>query len=237
MTEIIIEKNKNKNVATRRFRFSPLDWLCIATGVTVSIMTILTDQSHSLTYIAASIILLNAGILEVILGINGRRSCYIFAAIGAAFSILVAQIDHFYGYLLINAYYVPLSIIGFYTWGKHSDKNKDVIARRLTTKQIIIIGIIFVVSSIGLKLILDSMGSQSTMLDGIATIMIVFASLLGVLRYREQWLAWFVADVLLLIMWIGTGGPAIIATRVFFVLSSIYGYVNWRKLVKGNKRF
>ena len=211
MTEIIIEKNKNKNVATRRFRFSPLDWLCIATGVTVSIMTILTDQSHSSTYIAASIILLNAGILEVVLGINGRRSCYIFAAIGAAFSILVAQIDH-------------------------SDKNKDVIARRLTTKQIIIVGIIFVVSSIGLKLILDSMGSQSTMLDGIATIMIVFASLLGVLRYREQWLAWFVADVLLLIMWIGTGGPAIIATRVFFVLSSIYGYINWRKLVKGNKR-
>ncbi len=236
MLEVIIKEAKDRNTATRRFRFGLLDWLCVAVGITVSIVTILTDQSRPLPYAVASIALLNAGILEVILGINGRRSCYIFALISASVSIFIAQIDHFYGNLLINVYYIPISLIGFYAWGKHSDKNKDVIARKLTTKQIIILGIIFVISSLGLKLILDSMGSHSTMLDGIATIMIVFASLLGVLRYREQWLAWLIADVLLLIMWIGTGGPAIITIRAFFVLSSIYGYINWCKLVKGNKR-
>lgn len=222
-------KNKTK------FQLKLLDWLCIIAGIAISILTVFVDHDHSLVYIIASLFMLNCGVAEMILLVNGRRSNYVFTMLCAIASIWVAFIDQFYGNTVINFFYVIISIIGFYSWGKHSDKDKTVIARRLTTKQIIFLSLALVVSSIGLDVTLRYFGGHSTVSDSVSTILIIFASVLGVLRYREQWITWILADILLLAMWLPIGSPAVIALRVFFLLSSTYGYFNWRKLIKNNK--
>ena len=224
--------NTKKHSTKRPFRFNALDWLCIIIGVIASVLTVFADQNHSPAYITVSIFMLNCGILEAILGIRGRRSNYVFTFICALASINIAWIEQFYGNMAINLYFIPLSILGFCSWGKHSDKNKNVIARKLTTQQIIIALVVFATATIGLNLILQHFGGDLTVLDSIATIMIIYASILGVLRYREQWLAWIVADTIALIMWLDTQSPAVLTMRVFFVFSSIYGYINWRRLIK-----
>ncbi len=224
------KKNQKKKEAS--FRFRVLDWVCVAVGIVASVITIFTDHDHPQIYIIASILMLNCGVIEVILGVNGRRSNYIFALINAAASIFVAWIDQFFGNALINIYYVPLCIVGFYYWGKHRDSDKYVIARKLTIKQTIIAALVFVLLSAGLIALLDYFGGHSVVLDGMATILIIFASILGALRFREQWIIWIIADVLMLAMWINSNNPAILTMRSFYVLSSIYGYINWRKLVK-----
>ena len=223
------KKNTKK---TAKFKFKPLDWLCIAVGIFASILTILIDHDHAPIYITASLLSLNGGVMEAILGINGRRSNYIFAATNAVASICIASMDQFYGNMAINIYYIPLCIFGFYSWGKHRDKNKDVIARKLTAKQTIIAILAFIALSTGLNLLLEHLGGHFTILDSTTTILIIFASILGALRYREQWLLWILADTLMLIMWINVGNPAILTMRAFYPLASIYGYINWRKLVK-----
>ena len=73
---------------------------------------------------------------------------------------------------------------------------------------------------------------HSTILDSATTILIIFASVLGVLRYREQWLVWIIADTMMLVMWAPVGNPAVIALRIFYVVSSVYGYINWRKFIQ-----
>ena len=122
-------------------------------------------------------------------------------------------------------------IIGFYSWGKHSNKNKDVIARKLSIWQIIVATIAFIIALFGLNFILECCGGHSTILDSAATILIIFASVLGVLRYREQWTIWIIADFLMLLMWINSNNPAVIVMRTFYVVGSIYGYFNWRKFI------
>lgn len=224
------KKNQKKKEAS--FRFRVLDWVCVAVGIVASVITIFTDHDHPQIYIIASILMLNCGVIEVILGVNGRRSNYIFALINAAASIFVAWIDQFFGNALINIYYIPLCIVGFYYWGKHRDSDKYVIARKLTIKQTVIAALVFVLLSAGLIALLDYFGGHSVVLDGMATILIIFASILGALRFREQWIIWIIADVLMLAMWINSNNPAILTMRSFYVLSSIYGYINWRKLVK-----
>ena len=224
------KKNQKKKEAS--FRFRALDWVCVAVGIVASVITIFADHDHPQIYIIASILMLNCGVIEVILGVNGRRSNYIFALINAAASIFVAWIDQFFGNALINIYYIPLCIVGFYYWGKHRDSDKYVIARKLTVKQTVITALVFVLLSAGLIALLDYFGGHSVVLDGMATILIIFASILGALRFREQWIIWIIADVLMLAMWINSNNPAILTMRSFYVLSSIYGYINWRKLVK-----
>lgn len=216
----------------RGFRFEPMGWFSIVVGIIASVLTIFVDHEHSTFYISISIFMLNCGIMEMILGVNGRRSNYIFALMNTIASIFITWIDQFYGNMIISVYYIAICIVGFYSWGKHSDKNKDVIARKLSTKQIIIAAIVFVIAFFGLNLLLEHYNGHSTMLDSATTILIIYASVLGVLRYREQWIIWIVADFLMLLMWITSNNPAIIVTRAFYVLGSIYGYFNWRKFIK-----
>ena len=130
-----------------------------------------------------------------------------------------------------NVFYVFICIIGFYFWGKHSGRNKNVIARKLGPCQIAIVLLLLIIATLNLNMLLIFLNGRSTLIDSISTVLIIFASILGVLRYREQWLIWIVSDTLVLIMWLETGNPAVIVTRIFFVIGSIFGYVNWRKFI------
>lgn len=226
----------SKKRPTKKFRFNVLDWYCIAFGLLISIITPFIDRAHSPIYIIVSIIMLICGVFEMILGIRGRRNNYIFALINAITSFYIAWADYFYGNMVINVFYIFICLFGFYSWGKHRDESKDVIARKLTIKQALVAMLVFILVSIGLNITLEHLGGHSTILDSTSTILIIFASILGVLRYREQWILWMVVDFLTLIMWIGTGSPAAIGMRAFYVIGSVYGYYNWRNFIKQTKK-
>ena len=134
---------------------------------------------------------------------------------------------------MINVlFFAPCAFIGFYLWSKNSRKNGEVIARKLTFKQVILVIATFLISTFSLNFFLESVGGQSTILDSSGNILVIFASILVVFRYREQWLFWFASDILQLIMWSTASDPTILVMRIFFVFGSIYGYINWRKLLK-----
>lgn len=61
-------------------------------------------------------------------------------------------------------------------------------------------------------------------------------------RFAEQWLLWISVNVLSIILWAGAlitqGGNdfSMLVMWTAFLVNSIYGYINWRKLyVKQNK--
>ena len=229
------KKAKSSIQNSKKFHFGILDWFCILFGLSMSIITPFLDYTHSQIYIIVSIVMLICGLFEIILGIKGRRSNYIFAIINTFASVYIAWIDQFYGNMAINAFYIFVCLFGFYSWGKHRDRNKDVIARKLTIRQILIAAAIFIVVSMSLNIALEVLGGHATPLDSTSTILIIFASILGALRYREQWILWAITNMLTCIMWIGTGNPAAIAMHAFYVVTSIYGYFNWRKLIGDEK--
>ena len=59
-----------------------------------------------------------------------------------------------------------------------------------------------------------------------------------ILRYTEQWLVWIIINVLSIIMWVLTLGSSggnvwsIVIMWTAFLVNSVYGYVNWKKMVK-----
>ena len=225
-------KNWSRRNQKGTFRFNTLDWLCVAFGIVMSIISVFVDREHSLIYLVVSAVMLICGIMELVLGIKGRRSNYVFAIMSAFATAYVAWNDQFYGNMMINFFYVTISVVGFYLWGKHRDKKKNVIARKLSVFQIIIVGLVFVVSSVGFGIVLWKTGGHAVVFDSMSTILVIFASMLGALRYREQWVLWGMVDTLALIMWIETGNLAAVALRAFYVVGSIYGYYKWRDFIK-----
>lgn len=226
----------HKKPQSHRVKFNLLDYLFFAVGIITSIIIIITDHEHSPIYIFASVVALNSAIIGTILNIKGRRSGFIFIFVNALTYCYVAWISQFYGSFATNLLvYAPCAIVGFYSWGKHTHKNREVIARRLTPKQTVLVVATFVVVTLLLDYVLRALGGQSTLLDSSGNTLVIFASILAALRYQEQWLIWLISDVLQLAMWTTVNDPAMLVLRVFFVVSSVYGFINWRKMVKKSK--
>ncbi len=227
------KKNKSK---TTKIKFNLLDWLCFAISAVVSLIIILFYHENPPFYTFMGIVALNTGVIGTILNIKGYRSNYIFALINAFACFYTSWINHFIGNALMNlAFYGPANLVGFHSWGKHSGKDKKVIARKFTLIQAIAAAFIFIITTILFNVILVALGGSQTILDSATTVLAVFAIILSILRFREQWVFWLLSDILQLIMWTTTNDPAVLALRIFFPLSSIYGYISWRKLIKKPK--
>lgn len=228
---------RQKSSSKTKVKFNLIDLFCFAISLITSIIVVFFYHENPPFYTFMSIVALNGGVANTILKIKGRRSNFVFGVLEGIACGYTALVNHFYGNAVINfAFYIPSSLIGLHSWGNHLGKNNNVIARKFTLAQAIIVATTFVAATILLNVILRALNGSATILDSASTVFIVFAMILVVLRYREQWFFWLASDILQLIMWTTTNDPAVLMLRIFFPLSDIYGYINWRKLIKTSKK-
>lgn len=227
------QKRKNKNLAKQSLSFSIVDWFFVIVAVIAAVFVLATDHVHPLFYVLADAFALVTGAFYMVLSVKGYRSNFIFSILSTAAFAYIAWYNQFYGNMALSIfYYIPCALIGFHLWGKHSNKNHEVEARKLTPTQIILVVIAIIISTIVLKLCLDVVGGASTILDSATVTISLVANFLVILRYREQWLIWLLADAIQLVMWTATNDPAMLTMRILYPLSAIYGYIYWRKLIK-----
>ena len=230
------QKPKKKKTPQKSSPLNIVDWLFIITTIITTIITLVIDHNHPPLYIIADISALIFGVIYMLLSVKGYRSSFIFSIFSAAAFAYIAWSNHFYGNVAVNLfYYIPCALIGFHLWGKHSNKNHEVKARKLTSAQSLLVVIALIIATIVLKLTLDAVGGASTFLDSATATLTFTANLLVLLRYREQWLLWLLVDAFQLIMWAATNDPVMIVIRVLYPLSAIYGYVYWKKLIKPSR--
>ena len=226
-----------KNQKRKTHLFNYLDWACILIGILASIITIVNNNGCSPLCLIACLVALNGGIIGTLLSIKGRRSNFIFEILHSLTYGYTAWCNQFYGSAVINALvYVPFSLFGFYSWGKNRNANKEVLARKLSVRQIVLLVVAMIASTAILNSVLTLCNGSSTILDSAATVLVFSATILAVLRYREQWIVWLIAHALQLCMWTTVNNPAILVIRIFFLFASVYGFINWRKLVQKPKK-
>ena len=75
-------------------------------------------------------------------------------------------------------------------------------------------------------------------LDGVTVVVSIVAQVLMILRYREQWALWIVVNILTISLWAaawfknGETSLPLLLMYVMYLCNSVYGYINWTKLVK-----
>ena len=230
-------KGGKKRKNNQKRLFNVIDWSFIVAAVVTSVIVLITDHEHPLPYIIADIVAIITAVYYMVLGVKGYRSNFIFSILTTVAFAYIAWCNQFYGNVAISIfYYIPCALIGYYLWGKHSNKKHEVEARKLTPMQIGLISATMIMAIIVLKIILDVVGGASTTLDSMTVVITFVANLLVLLRYREQWLLWLLVDAFQLAMWAGTDDPVMMVLRILYPLSAIYGYVYWKKLVKKSPR-
>lgn len=177
-----------------------------------------------------------SGVISVVLCAKGKVSFYFIGFIQTITYLVLAWQNRFYGEVLENIFYLVTMIWGIYVWKnnmtKNDDGSSDVTAKKFSGTQWIISIIGTVVATVSMGFMLSKVGSAQAYTDAATNVMAIFAQLLMVRRYREQWIWWIAIDILCIKMWFVAGNWSMVAMYIAWTANCIYGWYNWSKLNK-----
>lgn len=177
-----------------------------------------------------------SGVISVVLCAKGKISFYYIGFIQTISYLFLAWDNRFYGEVIENIFYLVTMVWGIFIWKKSLTKTSDgstqVIVKKFTMSQWILSIIGTTVATIIMGYWLNSIGSSQPYTDAATNIFAIFAQLLMIKRYKEQWIWWLLIDVLCIKMWFVAGNWSMVAMYIAWTINCIYGWYNWSKLNK-----
>ena len=177
-----------------------------------------------------------AGCISVVLTAKGRWIMYPIGFIqNFTYTVLAFQ-NKFYGEVFEQIFYIVTMIWGMVAWARNmhtnEDGTQDVNTRKFGLAEWLftIVGVVIGTWLFGRVLV--AMGAAQPYTDAATNVMALFAQILMVKRYREQWALWLLIDVFCIKMWWVAGNWSMVAMYVAWTANCIYGWMNWTKLNK-----
>ena len=220
----------------KKHLLGPFDWFLLIGIVTCNVVNSIMTNSFDVIGTISSI----AGILCVVLCVNGSIVNYLFGLINVTLYAYICYKSQLWGAAALNGlYYTPMQFIGFFQWRKRlaGGQSTIVVPRKMETRGRIFTTLICVASIIVCSLILSWTGDAKPWQDGASTMLCVVAMVLMVKAYMEQWVPWNLSNALFLAMWVALlvkgephSGPMVIMWS-FYLINSIRGWIQWKKMV------
>ena len=144
-------------------------------------------------------------------------------------------------------FWLPIDILSFINWSKHKDPEKKelTVVRRLKGWQeaailagiaVWTIGIGYLLSGIDIKSDLfkgnETLSAVVAYLDACVSAVAICNGLFILLRYREQWIAWYVASILEAAINILSGQFVLLVLKFGYLTNTTYGYIKWTRYIK-----
>ena len=177
-----------------------------------------------------------AGCISVVLTAKGRWMMYPIGFIqNFTYTVLAFQ-NMFYGEVIEQVFYVVTMIWGMVAWAKNMNTNDDGTQDVKTRKFGLVEWVVSIVGTVTgtyvFGRVLIAMGAAQPYTDAATNVMALFAQILMVKRYREQWALWLLIDVFCIKMWWVAGNWSMVAMYIAWTANCIYGWMNWTKLNK-----
>lgn len=177
-----------------------------------------------------------AGVISVVLCAKGKISFYFIGFVQTITYLFLAWQNSFYGEVIENLFYLVTMVWGIFVWKKNMQHNEDgssdVLAKKFSIMQWILSIVGIIVTTIIMGFFLNKIGSAQAYTDAATNVMAIFAQLLMVRCYREQWIWWIIIDIFCIKMWFVAGNWSMVAMYIAWTANCIYGWYNWSKLNK-----
>jgi nicotinamide mononucleotide transporter len=182
-----------------------------------------------------------SGMLCVVLVAKGKISNYYFGIIQTLTYAYIAYGYGLYGEAMLNAlFYFPIQFIGIYLWRKNKTesgvKGEDVKVRSLSKMGWLYTLLTIFILTIGYGFFLKYLGGNNVWTDSATNVLSIAAQIMMLKRLTEQWILWIAVNVLSIFLWLSAllsqGGNdfSMLVMWSAFLVNSIYGYLNWRKM-------
>lgn len=206
-----------------------IGWIVLATLVVLGVSLYWHDRFIA---IAATI----TGIWCVILTGKGKLSSFWFGTVNTILYAILAWQAKYWGEVMLNLlYYVPMNFVGIYMWSKNmNDDTGEVIKKRMSFKKGIVAYVLVAICTVAYGFVLRMLNGTLPFVDAMSTVFSVFAQILCVKRYMEQWVLWVVVDVVTVIMWVyalikGTADVATVLMWSIYLINAIIMLIKWVK--------
>ena len=143
-------------------------------------------------------------------------------------------------------FWIPIDIISFINWHKHKDCEKEELTqvRSLKGWQEILIILSIAIWTVGVGYLLTVISPEGLLeANSTADIAVCYmdaaCSAVGIcngvfilLRFKEQWYAWYIVTILETIMNIIMGQWVLLVLKAGYFTNTTYGFIKWSKYIK-----
>ncbi len=172
------------------------------------------------------------GLTQGVLVMLNKRSNWIFYIIQMLFLIMFSIINHLYGDIANNGFYLILGIIGFILWKR---EGTDKITKTSNLERFVYI-LIMLVGTIVLCKLLNNTDDPLPLLDSFTTVSSLVATYYMMKKKIDTWVIWFINDIFYAVEYFILPAQAIylFALNIIWTFMAIASYVNWNKIMKGS---
>ena len=187
------------------------------------------DFGWNLFILVASFI----GTLATIICAKGKMSYYIWGFIQTIMFLILNVKLRLWVESAEQAYYLATMIIGVFIWKKNIYKDNSIKAKVFNKKSFILTVIGLLAASIGIynldKLVLHG---NSPLLDTMSLSIAIVANILCSYCYKEQWILWFLLDIVQTVMYFSVGELIMAVMYIGWTINCVYGWNQWNKTYK-----
>lgn len=207
-------------------------WLLVFSAVAIGITLFSGDNLFGFMVFLS-------GVFCVVLAAKGSILNYPAGLVNVMGYAWISWQNGLYGEVGLNLFfYLPMNVMGFLMWRKHMSDH-TVTMRKMTARNIATLTVLCLLAMGGLGFCLSLLkGQNSPFLDAITNVLAIVATLLMMRRYREQWGAYVILNVLCVVLWAvrtAKGSPdgwLMITMWSAYLINAFYGWHNWTKGAK-----
>ena len=200
---------------------------------------VLEDNSTTLVVVCSIVSIIANPICELMISKQSKYNFLVSIAFIEITEMIIYMSLNLYSCALVSLlFWVPIDIASFIRWNKNKDEqNEDLTkVKKLNWWQdiLIVLGIAAFSFVVGWLLSLIPECEDSYM-DAFVSALGMANGILLLLRYNEQWFAWFAYLIFDAVLWIISGHYIMLITVIAMMINTIYGFVKWIKYIKSKK--
>lgn len=181
-----------------------------------------------------------SGVISTVLCAKGKISFYFIGFIQTGTYLVLAWQNWLLGECAEQVFYLGTMIWGIFVWKKNSTVDKNdaayIDAKKFKPKMWVLSIFATIISTVITGYCLTLFDSNQPYLDAATNVIAIFAQLMMVKGYREQWIWWLILDIIMVVLWIRVGNWSMVAMYIAWTINCVYGWFNWSKLNKVQNR-
>ena len=198
------------------------------------IMDFLFSQysTYSNTFIFLEITAVSMNIISVVYAKQNSILVYPTGIIGTGISVYILYNFSLLGDMIINGYFVIMSIYGWFYWSRKRDEvfiNNISILKKKEYIQMVLLVIGSVIFIYLVYVQFDKWNSWTAYVDNTTTAIFFVAMWLMAKRKIESWIFWIIGDLITVPLYFYKGLTISSIQYLIFTLIAILGYLSWRK--------
>ncbi len=175
------------------------------------------------------------GIAAVALQAKEKIIAWPFAIVSVSILAYTFYFQKLYSDFGLHVIYIILNIYGWILWTQKKEKNSVTLTRVLSKTGLTYSALITVVGCFILGYLMSSYtDADLPFLDAFTTSGSLVAQYLLAKKYLQNWWLWIIVDLVAIPMYIYKELYVVAFLFVVFLVLSIWGYINWKKVLETN---